>query len=154
MTLHFPCQFTFDHISKMADAEDAFSWDDSQAEEDYSFIDRIEEYSEAYWSSNALGEYLAKIGYLVKGKLVFVRNEQALHTAHALFNQIYAEYDEPDCPTVDVPLLNADGSGEYTTSSTPTWHMFDLGGDDYVDYCGTQPSCLTSLLITHLNKGA
>jgi hypothetical protein len=32
--------------------------------------------------------------------------------------------------------------------TTPTWALFELGGDDDCDYCGGQPSCLTDLLLT------
>lgn len=155
MALTFPLNLTWADIAKLDDAADAFGWDESMLEPDdpdTTLEATIAQYSEAFISSPKLSIYLGMIGYeltavddTARGHRVFtgisIRNEQALHTAHALFNQISFEYDDPDGPTVQVVRHG------YPWASTPTWALFELGGDDDVDYCGGQPSCLTSLLV-------
>lgn len=146
MTLHFPLVFNWDHLSKMRGAEDAFGWDADMVDpddEDSTLPGMIRMYSEAFHSSAKLTTYLEQIGYVVSSWGVTVRNEAALLTAHTLFNQIMAEYDDSDMPRLEVERFG------HKCLSTPTWALFDLGGDDDVDYCGTQPSCLTELLMLH-----
>lgn len=134
----FPLHLTWEEIANLPNAADAFCWDESEAEYE-PLIERIATYSEAFTCSPKLTQYLDQIGYSLilkpdtKEPLgIFIRNEAALITANALFNQVQAEYD-----TI----------GEHPT---PTWEWFGLGGDDYVDYCGSQPSCLSGYL-RHLN---
>lgn len=159
MTLHFPLSFTWAHLAKMRGAGDAFDWDESMLEADdpdTTLEGQIACYSEAFVSSPKLAKYLEQIGYslltgaMKDGKLTFagieIRSEVALRTANQLFGQIMHEYDEPGCPRTEV---HRHGCAWF---STPTWALFELGGDDDVDYCGTQPSCLTALLIDHLEN--
>lgn len=157
--MQFPLRLTWADIAAMPGAADQFGWDESYVEEDdpsTTLEGVIATYSEAFTSSRKLATYLGMIGYELAvceapdGTVpatfagIRVRSEVALQTAHALFTQICHEYDEPDCPTV----LTYRAGGDWHT--TPTWALFDLGGDDDVDYCGTQPSCLTALLIDML----
>lgn len=135
--LQFPVALTWDELAALPKAADSFSWDPSMIEEgedDTQLPGYIASYSMAYASSDRLYAYLKRAGYEVTDTGVNIREENSLHLAHALFMAVTVEYDseDPDPRT------------------TPTWELFGLGGDDDVDYCGTQPSCLTDLLITIL----
>lgn len=154
--MQFPLRLTWAELADLPGAADQFGWDKSCIDEDdpdTTLEGVIATYSEAFTSSRKLTEYLRMIGYELTvceapdGAVpatftgIRVRSEVALQTAHALFTQICHEYDDPDCPTV----VTYRAGGDWHT--TPTWALFELGGDDDVDYCGTQPSCLTALLI-------
>lgn len=140
--LTFPIHMTWPQIAALPNAADVFCWD---ASEDETLAERIEAYSTS--TSTKLDEYLTLIGFFADVDGVAVRSVTALETAHALFNQILVEYDEPDCPRVSVERYG------HMTEATPTWALFGLGGDDDVDYNGSQPSCLTELLLQHCKEG-
>ena len=54
---------------------------------------------------------------------------------------VTAEYDSDEEAVLDNGLI---------ADRCPTWTLFNIHGDDSVDYYGTQPSCLTDLLIRNL----
>lgn len=139
MTLSFPVTLTWADIAALPNAAVYFSWDDS-------YDDSLEETIATYSTSLTpkLGDYLSLIGFIVREDGIEIRNEQAIRTADALFNQILFEYDDPDAERVPVERYG------HTWHSTPTWAMFELGGDDDVDYNGSQPSCLTGLLLANI----
>ena len=142
--LTFPFFATWDQIANLPGAADAFSWDDTMADDEYpkNLADLAESYCTCL--KEPLQLYLTRIGYEVTAEGVWVRNEQALSTAHALFLQIMYEYDDEAAVRVPVVLYG------HETFSTPTWALFHLSGDDDVDYNGGQPSCLSELLIQNL----
>jgi hypothetical protein len=141
--LTFPLTLSWAQIADLPQAEEVFGWDESMAEDD-TFTAHIESYCNSL--APKLQEYLAHIGYTVTPHGVTIRNSQALDTTHTIFNQIIFEYDDPDAPRI---LHSRHG---HPWSSTATWHLFELGGDDDVDYNGSQPSCLTELLIQQLKE--
>lgn len=152
----YPLTMTWAELAELPDAMDCFGWDYSMLDpddDDTTLVSTIAYYSEAFTSSEKLAIYLGMIGYNLttddNGRFtgITVRSDTALSTAHALFSQIMHEYDELDCPRVHVERYG------HPWESTPTWALFELGGDDDVDYCGSQPSCLTDLLIRHVNMG-
>jgi len=147
MPLSFPLMMSYDDIANLEGAADAFAWDDSY---DDTLPEYISDYSSAFHSCEKLKQYLECIGYHVEsaphGK-VLILNENALHMAAALFATIQYEYDATDLPDLPHPTIAG-------ATQPATWQLFGLGGDDDVDYCGTQPSCLTDLLLAHLSKEA
>lgn len=134
----FPIQMTWDAVAALPNAADSFYWSESLIDPDEEGFRSLAEYaacySTAYHSSERLRGYLYDLGYSADEEGVYVRDENALRVAHAMFNTIVHEYD----------LI-----GEATQ---PTWTMFKLGGDDDVDYCGGQPSCLTELLLSAVKE--
>lgn len=156
MTLQFPLKLTWAEIAALPNAADHFGWDESMIEEDdpdTTLEGVIHTYSEAFTSSDKLTRYLAGIGYELTSVMrlggyeytgISIRNEAALHMANAIFNQVCHEYDDPDARVIETHRYG----GVWHT--TPTWALFELGGDDDVDYCGSQPSCLTGLLLEQL----
>ena len=144
--LTFPFIMTWAELAALPNAAERYSWDDADADDEFEpdLAGRIRAYSEAL--SPKLAEYLSQIGFTVGDEGVSIRNEQAIHTANTLFNQILFEYDDPEAVRVVVQRYG------HEWHSTPTWAMFELGGDDDVDYNGSQPSCLTHLLIANLKE--
>ena len=137
MKLTFPLKLTYDELfDQLPSFKECFDDDD-----DYTALDQCRDYSCAYASSPKLKAYLDNIGYTADENGVTVRNEAALRMANAIFDQVCFEYDDIEAPRIDVERHGHD----WTT--TPTWALWELGGDDDVDYCGSQPSCLTSALL-------
>ena len=140
MPLQFPLVMSFDDIACLAHADDAFSWDESEEPLD----ERVADYSSAFHSSEKLTVYLANLGFMVdENHGIAILNANAIRIAHALFETIQYEYDATDLPDLPHPTIAG-------ATQSATWQLFGLGGDDDVDYCGTQPSCLTDLLLRHL----
>lgn len=156
MIMSFPIQMTFAEAAALPDIAEPFGWDESMIEEDEpdtTLAGTIEVYSTAYHSSIKLSEYLRSIGFVVCAERgINIRNEAALRTANALFNQISSEYDDPDIEQIEVTHLGSENR-TYVSKAPPTWAMFGLGGDDDCDYCGGQPSCLTEYLISLCTSG-
>lgn len=143
MPLQFPLVMSFDDISKLEHAADAFSWDESEAD-DEPLAERIADYATAFNTAPQLANYLKHVGYTVdEAHGVLILNANAIRIAHALFETIQYEYDATDLPDLPHPTIAG-------ATQPATWQLFGLGGDDDVDYCGTQPSCLTDLLLRHL----
>lgn len=143
MMLTFPYSATWAELALLPHMADGHSWDESMIDEDTpDLATQVADYNGEV--ADELQSYLALIGYKITADGVNVRSEQALKTAHTLFMQIYHEYDEPDCPRIRTIRFG------HTWHSTPTWAMFNLGGDDDVDYSGGQPSCLTDALLANL----
>lgn len=141
MKLTFPLKLTYDEILvQFPSIYEMLDCDDDEVSPN----EQLADYSSAYASSIKLTAYLDLIGYTADKDGLNVRNEAALRMAHAIFDQICFEYDDVDSPRVDVTRFG------HTFKSTPTWALWELGGDDDVDYCGSQPSCLTSVLIESL----
>lgn len=148
--MQFPLTLTWAQIAELPGAAEAFGYDEDYFEPDdptTTLEGHIAHYSEAFTSSQKLATYLGMIGYELTNNEplgepgftgIRIRSEIVLQTANALFEQIGYEYDDPDCPRIP---------DERGWLSTPTWALFELGGDDDVDYCGGMPSCLTLLLL-------
>jgi hypothetical protein len=83
----------------------------------------------------SLPDYLRDAGFKVFEDRVEVEHAAVLHLASAIFNQIAFEYDR-----IIEPVVARD-------QHMPTWALFNLGGDDDVDYCSSHPSYVTDLLL-------
>lgn len=142
--LTFPLELTYQEcLDQFASFKECFE-QCTGINDDYTELDYASDYSSAYSSSPKLKAYLDLIGYTADANGVTIRNDAALFTASAMFDQIQTEYDDSDCPTIEHTRFG------HTSQATPTWALWDLGGDDDVDYCGLQPSCLTGALIEAL----
>ena len=147
--INFPFSLTWGEISELPNAADAFGWDESMLDPtnlDSTLPKTAEYYSTAM--NETLTTYLANIGYIVSEDGIIVTNPQAVHTAAAIFGQIMYEYD---CDDTLISRIETTRYG-FTSETPPTWALFGLGGDDDVDYCGTQPSCLAGLLYNYVKE--
>ena len=145
---HFPLSLTWAQILELPNAKIALADIFASSEEGEPVSDQLAYYSEAFHSSPKLTDYLQGIGYEITPTGVNIRNDAAVRTANALFGQIYTEYDDPDARCVSHPT-----HPEAWPKTTPTWALFELGGDDDVDYCGSMPSYLTEFLISLMTSG-
>lgn len=136
--LHYPLRLTWAQIAELPGAADAFCWDPSMIDEDTPDLAAfIAVYATAYHNSPHLKTNLEMVGYLTDPTDgIDILDRACVAYAGELFYQITDEYDR----------IGQD--------PMPTWVRFSLGGDDDVDYCGGQPSCLTDLLLSHMKEGS
>jgi hypothetical protein len=129
--MQYPVTFTWEQLAELPTAAEHFDWAGlDQHMYAKGLAEVIQDYSAYLIPIDGFGRlatYLVNIGFIVTEEGVTVLNREALYTADALLHQVMLEYDE--------------------TETTPTWELFGLSGDDSVDYFGTQPSCLTKLLL-------
>lgn len=148
--MQYPLTLTWTEIAELPRAPKHFDWDDTMIDPEFTptFAAHIANYmsdlvvnpdeSEADKQYTMLPRYLHDVGFVVTNEGVTVKSRLALLLADALLHAVMYEYDAPDMDRVypDQP---------------PTWKLFNLSGDDTVDYYGTQPTCLTNLLLdTHI----
>lgn len=159
----FPYTMTYSQLASLPDAAEHFDWTPDQADDEFEpdLAHRIASYSgylpyDPTDTYTRLPAYLHAVGLEVTPLGVTVHNESAVYIADAIFNQVQVEYDFSFHDHRHRASLEADlaqiEAGTYTPKPHepwPTWELFGLGGDDSVDYFGTQPSCLTALLLAY-----
>jgi hypothetical protein len=128
---NYPIAYTWAELAEMPNAADCFCWDDEQASLDEgNLAGRICSYSSYLIPTPGYGrlaQYLTDLGFVVTEEGVTVPSRDVLVLANVLTHRVMTEYDD---------------------DTSPTWDLFQLTGDDSVDYFGTQPSCLTNLLMS------
>ncbi len=135
--LTFPLALTVEQIAELPGCADAFGWDSS-------YDDTLAEHVASYLSngqSDVMKAFFTRVGFNYDESGCTARNMQSIQAASNLFELVCFEYDEHPLSDEREALRTKLG---YTS---PIWYLLGLGGDDDVDYCGTQPSCLTDLLL-------
>lgn len=120
-------KFKWQQLADLPGAADAFCYDPDASEPDETLASFIHDYSTAFTHNDQLTTYLSRWRFSVDEHGVEFDN-YGLIIAATIFAAVQDEYD----------------SGDH---KWPTWEAFGLSGDDDVDYCGSQPSCLTDLLV-------
>lgn len=141
--LTFPLRLTIEEIAALPGAAENFGWDDDDL--DHTLEEHISDYL-ANGMSEMMKAYFTLHGYDYNETGCYVRSKESLIRAQALFTMISFEYDE--CRSEDREEL-------YTRFgyTSPLWYLFGIGGgDDYVDYYSTQPSCLVDLLLRNCEE--
>lgn len=150
--LTFPLSMTYDELAahqirldpEFADnnlsSDPEEGYDDTVANFLHSMLDYFVERSAEDMASPfhcSLLDYLRDIGFRVYEDRVEVASEEVLKLTDALLHRVGYEYD----------------ALEYT-DRPPTWELFNIRGDDSVDYYSSQPTYVTALLMTLLGEEA
>lgn len=137
MALTFPLEMTVDQIAELPGAADAFGWD---SDDEDPLTERIRQYI-GNGTTPMMKLYLDYHGFSYDENGFKARDRESIVRAARLFGVFMMEYDE-------YPMSPAREELRSKFGTSTSWYLFELGGDDDVDYMGTQPSCLTDLLIS------
>lgn len=138
-TLTFPLAMNLDEIAALPGAADAFGWDSSSSY-DETLPEHIA-YCLSGGQSDVMKTFFALHGFNYDETGFTARDADSIRKAALLFELVCFEYDEYPLSDEREALRTRLGH------TSPVWFLLGLGGDDDVDYCGTQPSCLTDLLL-------
>ena len=135
-TLTYPLTMTVSEIAELPGAFDAFSFNG----DDVPLTERIAQYM-GNGMTPLMEAYMKLHGFHYDENGFTAQSRESVLRADHFFEIISLDYDSPN-PAIDGDLHERLG---YVS---PSWYLFDLSGDDDVDYMSSQPRCLTSLLLS------